>query len=276
MQVALDGLRDGTYTSIRLAATALGVSRASLHRRVNGGKSRKEAREPTQLLSQQEEKALADWITSATAAGHPITHRYIKEMAQGIRESRGDIEPKYLRPLGKNWMGAFLQRHSHLKTKLSKAIEAARIKDVTREQVVNFNDEFRKVIREKNISLENIYNCDETGIITLLIRTNCREFYRYLSRNQCCNRCPKKDRALVILNDVPPAATSCLVYDSKELHKHKGDSTYPIPAKDEFQPHRELKSLEAVFKQVSKDDCIFSHMFVSPEDALKLFFEQFL
>jgi len=134
MQVALDGLRDGTYTSIRLAATALGVSRASLHRRVNGGKSRKEAREPTQLLSQQEEKALADWITSATAAGHPITHRYIKEMAQGIRESRTDIESEYLHPLEKNWVGAFLQCYSHLKTKLSKAIEAVHIKNVIQEQ----------------------------------------------------------------------------------------------------------------------------------------------
>ena len=140
-----------------------------------------------QLLSQQEEKALADWITSATATGHPIAHRYIKEMVQGIRESRTDIESEYLCPLGKNWVGAFLQRHSHLKTKLSKVIEAARIKNITREQVINFNNEFRKVIQEQNINLENIYNCDETGIIISSYITNCREFYQYLSRNQCCN-----------------------------------------------------------------------------------------
>jgi hypothetical protein len=61
----------------------LGVARTTLRRRVNGGKTRKEAREPTQLLTQQEEKALADWITSATAAGRPITHRYIKEWHKG-------------------------------------------------------------------------------------------------------------------------------------------------------------------------------------------------
>jgi len=47
---------------------------------VKAEKTRKEAREPTQLLTQQEEKALADWITSATAAGHPITGRYIREI----------------------------------------------------------------------------------------------------------------------------------------------------------------------------------------------------
>ena len=169
VQIALQGLRDGIYMSIDHAVKALGVSRTTLRRRMKGGKSRKEGKEPVQLLTQQEEKALADWITSATAAGHPITHRYIKKMAQGIRESRRDVDAEYLRPIGKNWMGAFFQRHSHLKTKLARVIEAARIKEVTREQVINFNDEFRKVIKEKNISLENIYNCDETGIITFLI-----------------------------------------------------------------------------------------------------------
>ena len=85
-----------------------------------------------------------------------------------------------------------------------------------------------------------------------------------------------KGRPLEILNDVPPAATSCLVYDSEELHKYKADSTYPIPATDEFNQHRQLQSLEAVFKKVSKNDCVFSHMFVSPEDVLKLFKEDFM
>ena len=33
---------------------------------------------------------------------HPITYRYIKEIVQEIRESQRDIEPKYLRFLGKN------------------------------------------------------------------------------------------------------------------------------------------------------------------------------
>ena len=146
MERALEGLRDGTYTTIDHAVKVLVVSRTTLHRRVKGGTTRKEAREPMQLLTQHEEKALADWITSATVTGHPVTHRYIKGMAQGIRESRADVQPEYLRPIGKNWMGAFLQRHSHLKTKLAGAIEAARMKEVTRDQVINFNDEFQRII----------------------------------------------------------------------------------------------------------------------------------
>lgn len=48
VEVALEGLRDKTYTSIDHAVKALGVARTTLRRRVNGGKTRKEAREPTQ------------------------------------------------------------------------------------------------------------------------------------------------------------------------------------------------------------------------------------
>jgi hypothetical protein len=40
----------------------------------------------------------------------------------------------------------------------------ARAKDVTREQILAFNQEFRQAIQEKQIKPEHIYNCDETGI----------------------------------------------------------------------------------------------------------------
>jgi len=65
MNVAVEGVQNGTYRSIDHAVKALGVSRTTLRRRLKGGKTRKEAREPTQLLTVQEEKALADWIINA-------------------------------------------------------------------------------------------------------------------------------------------------------------------------------------------------------------------
>src|SRR2546423_5494949 len=71
-----------------------------------------------------------------------------------------------------------------------------------------------------------------------------------------------------ILNDIPPKATSCLVYHDNDLQKRRPDPPiYPIPVN--FQPYRKLKSLQAVFKTLpgSSDTCIFSHMFVSPEDV---------
>jgi len=42
-------------------------------------------------------------------------------------------------------------------------MELARVKDITKEQVLNFNEDFRRLIKEKNIQRANIYNCDETS-----------------------------------------------------------------------------------------------------------------
>jgi len=45
IQTALAGIKDGTYTSAYQAAKELGVSRATLDRRLKGGKSRTKAKE---------------------------------------------------------------------------------------------------------------------------------------------------------------------------------------------------------------------------------------
>jgi hypothetical protein len=165
-QIAVEGVRNGTYMSVDHAAKALGVSRTTLRMRLSGRQTRKEARESQQLLSTQEEKALADWIANAASSGNPVTHAYIKEVVEGIRKSRSQITDEYLRPIGSSWHKAFFRRHPQLQTKLSRAIEMARIKDVTREQITNFNRDFRRIIHDKHIKQENIYNCDETGTIS--------------------------------------------------------------------------------------------------------------
>jgi len=170
IQIALQGLADGTYMSTDHAVTSLGVSKTTLIRRLKGGKSRQEGRETFQLLTPQEEKALADWISNATAAGNPINQQYIKELADEMRRSRvdhSDVQEQFLRPIGITWVPAFLKHHPHLQTKLSRSIEWTRISDVTREQVIKFNEDFRHLIHEKKVKLENIYNSDETGIKAL-------------------------------------------------------------------------------------------------------------
>ena len=50
-----------------------------------------------------------------------------------------------------------------METACSRAIEAARIRDITKEDLNRWFDEFEKTIEEKNIAIENIYNMDETG-----------------------------------------------------------------------------------------------------------------
>ena len=65
--------------------------------------------------------------------------------------------------IGPTWVPSFLRRPPYLKTKMTRAIKAARIRDVTKEQVLHFNEECRRIIREHKIRLEDIFNTDETG-----------------------------------------------------------------------------------------------------------------
>ena len=67
IQLALAGLKDGTYSSIGDAHKELGVATSTLDRRVKGGKSRAQGKENQQLLTMPEEEALAAWISRATA-----------------------------------------------------------------------------------------------------------------------------------------------------------------------------------------------------------------
>ena len=80
-----------------------------------------------------------------------------------------------------------------------------------------------------------------------------------------------------LLNDIPPAVSSCLIYNQSDLKAHFANPPiYSIPTN--FQMYRELKSLQAVFKTLPgcKDECIFSHMFISPEDVEHVFGNKFI
>jgi len=78
-----------------------------------------------------------------------------------------------------------------------------------------------------------------------------------------------------ILNDVPLAATSCLLYEFNDLKDNAKDHTFPIP--DTLGELRELKSLEAVVKRMPDGkNTVFSHMFVSPADVAALLDEELL
>ena len=76
---------------------------------MRGEKTRSEAREPQQLLTAQEEKALCDWISHSTAVGNPIPHSYIKEMAEEIRRTRVGEELGFVRPIGSTWTQSFME-----------------------------------------------------------------------------------------------------------------------------------------------------------------------
>ena len=133
--------------------------------RIDGGKSTAESREPQQILTIPEENALAECITRLAIVGHPPKHTFIRELAEEIRSNRlSQNEPRKMDfSIGDSWVQRFIHRHPELGTACSHTIEAARIKDVTREDLDRWFVEFEKTIKEKNIRIEDMYNMDETG-----------------------------------------------------------------------------------------------------------------
>ena len=162
MQTAIADMKDEIYRSVGHAVKELSISKTTLHYQMKSEKSRSEGQEMNQLLTRQEEKALAIWISTSTAVGNLVQHDFIREMAEKLIKRHvfdGQVVPQ----IGPTQVPSFLHCHCYLKTKMTHAIEAARIKDVKKEQVLYFNEEFHHIIREHNICLEDIFNADETG-----------------------------------------------------------------------------------------------------------------
>ena len=166
IQQAVAELSKGQYSSVRAAAKAYNISHATLARRVQGGRSIAEAHEEEQNLTKAEEKALVQWITHMTATGHPVRHTFIREMAQHIERSRYHdpiTGPRFYPAIGNSWVQRFLHRHTELATAICCTIEAARIKETTKEAIDKWFDHFSQVVAQHQISTENIYNIDESG-----------------------------------------------------------------------------------------------------------------
>ena len=164
MLQALAGLRSGLYSTPYKAAKKTGASKSTLLRRLKGGRTRPEAREGQQLLSEAQEKTLVSWISNLTATGHPAHHDFIREMAEEIRKSSPLIHDAQRRlPIGETWVRQFIKRHPYLKTTLSRSIELARVKDITANMVRDWFEKFQAALEEHQITMENVYNMDETG-----------------------------------------------------------------------------------------------------------------
>jgi hypothetical protein len=74
---AVLGVQSGKYKSAYTPAKALGLSRHTVARCVQGGSTRQEARQQQQVLSLAQEKSVLKWIKDLTISGYAPTHRLL-------------------------------------------------------------------------------------------------------------------------------------------------------------------------------------------------------
>src|SRR5271169_1134092 len=138
LQEALNELLKGQHPSVYATAEAHDINHVTLDCRLKGRKSIAEAHGGHQNLSIAEEKALSQWITHMTATGHLVQKAFIQEMAQQIQKSC-HYDPKIPSPfypaISDSWVQYFLHQHPHLATTISCTIEAAGLKETSKQAI---------------------------------------------------------------------------------------------------------------------------------------------
>ena len=101
---AIDAIQRGEFTEYSKAADYYGCSCSAVSRRIRGlTKTRQQANSFWhQCLTIEQEEVLIHRINTLTDRGMPPTSHIVRNLAEEIRGG----------PVGKNWVGQFVKRHS--------------------------------------------------------------------------------------------------------------------------------------------------------------------
>ena len=162
IQKALSAIKNQEYSSIRKAALAFNIPNATLQSRMSGRKSRTEAHEAEQILSNAEEKTLARWITRLTRTGFPASPALAIEIRRG-RVQLSKASAPTPRPIGQKWLTRFKSRMPDIAGIWTRQIDTARFKATNYEGVKRWFDAVTEVWIENQYAPDDVYNMDESG-----------------------------------------------------------------------------------------------------------------
>ena len=165
IQEAITSYQTKRYPSIRATARAFSIPSSTLHSRMAGSTSRRNAHESKQLLSNAEEKTLLRWITQLTRTGYPASPALALEMAETIRSQRYQLSKQapHRRPIGKHWLDRFRIRYPEIQGVWTRQIESARYTALNSTTVQGWFDAVTDLYIQHQYPPDCIYNMDESG-----------------------------------------------------------------------------------------------------------------
>jgi hypothetical protein len=143
------------------------VSKSTLLRRINGGRSIREAHEGSKWLSKEEGDTVVKFAIECANRNFPFSHRRIKEHVDEIASARwGSTFPKG--GVGKQWTHHFVSdHHGELRAYWSRPLDSARARAVNPITKEGYFTLLKAVIKDDNndnhIEPECIYAADESG-----------------------------------------------------------------------------------------------------------------
>ena len=165
IKMAIGALDKGV--SLRKAAAAYGVPKATLSRRKNNPNVIFKKPSPPTQLSEDEEKEIVHWMKKRQKLGHGVTKEELLTSVQSYVVSLGK-KTKFThdRP-GRHWLEGFVKRHPSISLRKPQKLSDER-DAVTKEDLKLWHDEQRVYLTSKdllNISPNRVFNCDETNVV---------------------------------------------------------------------------------------------------------------
>jgi len=137
IQLAMQAYRKSESSSMREMAEKYSVPYSTLRDRLNGAQDQKTSREPMQLFTKQEEKAIVRWCNRLDDWGFPPKLTMVKQMAEHLIQQRVGQQK-----LGKHWLKRFLDRNPELASRFSSRLDRQR---ALASNPVVLRDYFKKV-----------------------------------------------------------------------------------------------------------------------------------
>lgn len=164
-------------TSIREIAKCTGIPKSSLHRAV------KIARNTTieaykhspnignrQIFSTEQELSLVTYLKTASSMCYGLTTVQARSLAyQFAKELNLAISEKWTvnEKAGRRWLQKFMKRHRDLSLRKPENCSLSRATAFNAHTVGQFFNNLEKVMSKYKFAPSNIYNCDETGLLTV-------------------------------------------------------------------------------------------------------------
>jgi hypothetical protein len=163
LQRAIEAINNDTSLSVRAAARAYSVPPSTLRARIKGRRAQSQAAGPNRLLNDTDEKVIVNWLLNLDARGQPARKKLVEDMVRLIlRDKMGRVIPLHL---GTKWVPRFLSRHPELRVSFNRNYDYRRAKCEDPKLLNDWFDRVERVMLEKGILWDDVYNFDETGFL---------------------------------------------------------------------------------------------------------------
>lgn len=228
LQNALLEIRNKSLT-LTGASTKYGVSKRTLHNKIQDKVPGIRKMGPRTILSAEEESKLEKWIINKAKVGFPMHSEMVKAAIRSVLKEDGRKNPFVDDRPEKKWLSLFLKRKLKIIKRNTEVISQARAA-VTEEKIQTWFAEVIKFMKEESVAdvLEDgnrIFNCDEIGMHTcpktdiVLGSNGFRNLYEIANG-------PEKESITVLCTysaaaEVPPPM---VIYSYKRIPNHIVDS----------------------------------------------------